>query len=93
MTMADQNERTEQLLKTTPEAEIMYICDANGKTKLMVRGAGLAVVFGILNILHSFSTSSGRSFTDLIADLQMMHPVFEMAIRKKAEPENGGNAE
>ena len=91
--MTDQNERMEKLLKTTPETEILYICDENGKTKLMVRGAGLAIVFGILNILHSFSTSSGRSFANLIADLQMLHRVFEMAIRKKAEPENGGNAE
>ena len=91
--MTDQNERTEQLLKTTPEAEIMYHCDANGKTKLMVRGAGLAIVFGMLNILHSFSTSSGRSFTDLISDLQMMHPMFLMALRKKEEAENRGNVQ
>ena len=91
--MTDQNERMEQLRKTTPEAEILYSCDANGTTKLVVRGAGLAIVFGVLNVLHSFSTSSGRSFSDLISDLQMMHPMFEMALRKKEETKNGGNAE
>lgn len=99
--MPDQDERMEQLLKTTPETEIIYRCDKDGKTTLVVRGEGLAIMFGVLNILHSFSTSSGRSFTDLITDLQRMHPMFEKVVRTISEKknsktyknftENGGN--
>lgn len=86
-------EKLNKVLEMGPEAEVSYICDKDGATKVVIKGTGAAVMFGLLNILDSVCKSSGKDFVELIMHLLKMHPAFELVLRKKAEPTNRGNGQ
>lgn len=86
-------EKLNKVLEMGPEAEVSYICDKDGATKVVIKGTGAAVMFGLLNILENVTKSSGKRFEEVMLDLLQMHPAFELVLRKKAEPTNRGNGQ
>lgn len=86
------SEAIKKAIESGPAAEVSYTCDKEGAAKVVIKGTGAAVMFGLLNIMESASKSGGISIEELLLKLLTRNPAFQAVLRKKESEKPRGNA-